>query len=644
MGLAVRRLPVANRHYRYVGERFAGAVASTRTAEIARATRLPAPRDGVATTSAAVSPRAAAALARRVMAPSGERLRMASIDDLCRAGSPSPARLPAREHGASGDPPDGTAGLAGWAAAGRAAVSLVRLPVAAVERVTMPPLLWAGRLWLGYVAFGAVAISSCYIGGYGAGSTTTSGWVVARFTVYCATSVSAAGAVFVGLLRFRPTPRSPWLLIGISQLVYAGAGIAFCVDRYLFASTAFVAISDGLYFAHYPLLVAGLLPIVRRRTPGGDLPGLLDGLLAATCAATVAYLHLVRPRLDGELSTAVAVMWVAYPIADLIVFVIGVRLVLGTGSRPPAFSLLTASLFVILAADAGYSLRQLSDGYSLGGGLEGAWLAGNIALGAAALHPTMAGIAEPAHRPAGLGRARLLVLYLAGLIAPLTLVLQGGRADSHTELVIALAMAVSTALIMIRMRCAEAQQRRLANTDVLTGLCTRRFLETRLALATARAAPRGWALALLLVDIDHFKSINDRYGHPAGDRALAEVALRLRTAAQSRDVVARYGGEEFALLATGVGQDDLRALGELLRATVAATPVLIADGVHLTVTVSVGAAAVVAAPASPAELVDRADRALYAAKAAGRDCVVVADRVEYGHLGTHGRLRVFGSY
>ncbi|MDT3443695.1 MULTISPECIES: diguanylate cyclase [unclassified Pseudofrankia] len=568
---------------------------------------------------------------------------MASANDLCQAGSPSPARLSAPEFGAPGGSPPSPVGPARLASAGRVAVSLARSPVPAAERATALSYPWAGRLWLGYVAVGAVVVASCYVAGHWAGSA-SHGWLVARLAVYSATTASAAGAVFFGLLRFRPAHWSPWLLIGISQLVYAGAGVAFCVDHYLYASPTFLAVRDVLYLAHYPVLVAGLLPIVRLRAPGGDLPGLLDGLLAATGAATLSYLNLIKPRLDGELSTAIAVMWVACPIADLILFAIGVRLVLGTGSRPPAFSLLAASLFLSLAADAGYALRQLGDGYSVGGGLDAVWLAGSLALGAAALHPTMASIAEPAHRPAGLGRLRLWALYLAGLAGPLTLVLRRGRADSCTELVSALAMAVATGLIMIRMRYAEVQQRRLANTDVLTGLCTRRFLETRLALATARAAPRGWALALFLVDIDHFKSINDRYGHPAGDRALAEVALRLRAVAQSRDVVARYGGEEFALLATGVGQDDLRALGELLRATVAATPVVIADGVQLTVTVSVGAAAVAAAPASPAELVDRADRALYAAKSAGRDRVAVADCVECERIRAHTRLRAFGSY
>jgi len=525
----------------------------------------------------------------------------------------------------------------------RAMASAVRTPRLAAATPSRPGRPWARRLWLGYATFGAVMIAGSCFGQYYLGSS-DGGWLATRLTAYCVTSASAAGVVFVGILRFQPEPRAPWLLIGVSQVVHVVAAATFCVGRELSASTALLAVSGGLYLAHYPVLVAGLVPIVRRRAPGGDLLGLLDGLLAVTGAATLYYLNPVRPRLGGHLPPVIGALSDAYPIADLVLFALGVRLVVGRGSRTPAFGLLTAGLFVILAVDVGYALLPLDHdgaGYVGDGGFDSVWLAGSVVLGAAALHPTMASVAEPAHRPAGLGRLRLSVLYLAGLVAPLTLALWHGHADSGTELASSLAMAVSTGLIMIRMRCAESAQRRLADTDVLTGLYTRRFLETRLALATGRAGPCRWAVALFLVDVDRFKSINDRHGHPAGDRALAEVARRLRAAAQSRDIVARYGGEEFALLVTGVRPEDLRALGELLRAMVAAAPVTLADGVQVAVTVSVGAAAVTA-PASPAELVEHADRALYAAKAAGRDRVVVAGGADLGRLRADPHLGVAG--
>ena len=476
----------------------------------------------------------------------------------------------------------------------------------------------ASWLWLGYLGTGVIGVGCLeFVPAVG-------GWLVLRLVASGAVGTSSAAAVFIGLRRHRPCPRTPWLLIGISQLIVASVDVIFCVTDYLLGDQRNPGLVDMVYLAHYPVLVAGLLPIVRLRTPGGDLPALLDGMLVATGATTVSVLYLIGPSLHENLSPLLAVTAIGFPIADLVVLSIGLRLVFGTDLRPPAFLLLSASLFSVLAADLGCGLRQLRGGYTFGGPLDAAWMLGDLALGAAALHPTMARIAQPAARPAELGRARLCGLYLAGITGPLSLIEQRGQADGITQWVTALATVVSVALIMVRMRYAEVRQRQLANTDPLTGLCTRRFLETRLALAAVRAGQPGATIAVLLVDVDHFKSINDRFGHPAGDRALAEVARRLRAVARSADVLARYGGEEFALLTSGAGHEDLRVLGERLRIAVAASPVAIDDGAPLPVTVSVGAAATTL-PASPAELIDRADRALYAAKAAGRDrCVLAA--------------------
>jgi diguanylate cyclase (GGDEF)-like protein len=471
-------------------------------------------------------------------------------------------------------------------------------------------------LWLGYLGAGAVTVGAYYL------APAAGGWVLARLVARCGLSATAAGAVFAGVLRFRPRPRTPWLLIGVAQMLNAGGDVVFYGENYLGqVPPAFPGLGDVFYLAHYPVLVAGLLWFARRRAPGGDLPGLLDGLLVATAAATLSFVHLVEPALDENLSPRVAMASVSYPIADVVLLTIGVRLLLG-GGRPPAFILLAASLGAELAADTGHAFHLLGGGFQLGGPVDGAWLAATLLIGAAALHPTMTRLSEPRAHPPELGRWRLCALYFVGIVAPLTLVSSRGRADAPTELCTAAAVVVSTALIMLRMRQAEVRQRRLANTDVLTSLFTRRYLDRQLALAATR--PAG-VMALLLVDVDRFKSVNDRYGHPAGDRVLAEVARRLRDAARSGDIVARYGGEEFALVLTRVEQEDLRAVGERMRASVAAEPVLLADGVALPVTVSVGAAHT-EVPASPAELVDRADRALYEAKESGRDQVVVADR------------------
>ena len=116
----------------------------------------------------------------------------------------------------------------------------------------------------------------------------------------------------------------------------------------------------------------------------------------------------------------------------------------------------------------------------------------------------------------------------------------------------AAACAAIFVLTILRMTGLVADQRRLATTDGLTGLRTRRFLEHRLRLELARSRRSGVPLGLFLVDVDHFKLVNDRHGHPAGDVVLVEIGRRLRRAGGA-GVLARFGGEEFALLVPGTG-------------------------------------------------------------------------------------------
>ncbi|MFP3941906.1 MAG: diguanylate cyclase, partial [Thermoanaerobaculia bacterium] len=160
---------------------------------------------------------------------------------------------------------------------------------------------------------------------------------------------------------------------------------------------------------------------------------------------------------------------------------------------------------------------------------------------------------------------------------------------------------------------------REAREDPLTGVLTRRHLERALAEAFARVWEGGARLAVLLVDLDHFKRINDTHGHAAGDRALVAVARTLEAHRRTTDVCARYGGEEFALVLDGADGETALAVAERLRRAVA-TLVVEEEGRSVPLTASVGAAAFPELWASaPGELLALADEALYAAKRHGRD-------------------------
>ncbi len=165
-----------------------------------------------------------------------------------------------------------------------------------------------------------------------------------------------------------------------------------------------------------------------------------------------------------------------------------------------------------------------------------------------------------------------------------------------------------------------AQLRQLAETDGLTGILNRGALEQRAASLLA-TRPASQPLPLILLDIDHFKRINDSYGHVAGDEVLKETARRLQAALRPTDVVARFGGEEFAILLA----DSTAAPGQVaerLRNALLAAPFALETGAALDVTASFGVAAMAPAAGSWSDLVEAADQALYEAKAAGRNRVV----------------------
>jgi two-component system cell cycle response regulator len=174
------------------------------------------------------------------------------------------------------------------------------------------------------------------------------------------------------------------------------------------------------------------------------------------------------------------------------------------------------------------------------------------------------------------------------------------------------------------------EARRLSLTDPLTELWNFRYFQLQ-AIREVEAATRYHRpLGLLIVDLDHFKRVNDRHGHPVGDQVLAEVARRIRTSTRLPDIVARYGGEEFVLLLPGTDDAGAVVTAERIRRRVSRLPVVAGgqDALRISVTCSVGVAAYPVHGESVDELLRRADAALYTAKSEGRDRVVNATDVD----------------
>lgn len=165
-------------------------------------------------------------------------------------------------------------------------------------------------------------------------------------------------------------------------------------------------------------------------------------------------------------------------------------------------------------------------------------------------------------------------------------------------------------------------------TDALTGVHNRRYFDQRLREEVDRALRKGSALSCLLVDVDHFKQVNDNHGHLIGDVVLREVAEQIKDQLRLSDAMARYGGEEFAVLLVQTDAETANAIAERIRESIASNPIKLPDSGTLSVTLSIGVATTkeevrgADIDAKSRNLVDRADHALYAAKRGGRNRVV----------------------
>jgi diguanylate cyclase (GGDEF)-like protein len=193
-----------------------------------------------------------------------------------------------------------------------------------------------------------------------------------------------------------------------------------------------------------------------------------------------------------------------------------------------------------------------------------------------------------------------------------------GQADAET-----LSSFAGQASVAIENVLLHQETRQLSITDGLTGVWNRRYLEMTLRKEIERGQRFGRPLSLLMLDIDKFKAVNDRYGHQRGDEVLVEVTRRILGEIRTNiDVVGRYGGEEFIVVLPETPSGGARVVAEKIREAMRNESFVGASGDPLSITVSVGVSTYPEDGAAAEELIGRADAALYRAKAEGRDRVV----------------------
>ena len=419
--------------------------------------------------------------------------------------------------------------------------------------------------------------------------------------------------------------RMPWALLGSGLVLYAAGSVYFNLEYGSNPSPPFPSLADGLWLALYPLCFAAAALLVRRRFRHVGITVWLDGVIGATVVAALAAAVVFEPVFALTVDNgAASVAQLAYPLGDMICmgFIV---IVLGLSDRRRAtFWALLGSGFALLAVgDSVYVVEAARGEWAPGGLLDLPYAVGTILLAAAAWAAP-----QDDHVVADVAPSRVLppaVFAMAAVGLTGYGVVENLNVVASTLTLLALLAVVSrfglTLRWLTRQRIDLAAQ---AATDPLTGLANHQRLHERLAQEVERGRREGTAVSVVALDIDHFKAINDTYGHSEGDVALQAIAKVLSAQARPYDLVGRIGGEEFALVLPGVHPAGAHAIAERCRRSLTELAV---HGAGVSCSAGVASYPQRTTPEGH-RLLELADGALYWAKRSGRAQVRTYDPSE----------------
>jgi diguanylate cyclase (GGDEF)-like protein len=427
--------------------------------------------------------------------------------------------------------------------------------------------------------------------------------------------------------------RGPWTVLMAALAAFLGGSVLRAVLPGAMDTPPgpIALVPDVLIVPGYFLLGYAFLDLLRRRRAAADDAARIDAVLIGLGAAFATWTFFIAPRVGSrEVLTVPELVAAFFPVIDVMLLVLVLQLLLTGGGRRWSMWLIGLACTVMFVADMLFAVQE---GDTLGldaRSFDVLFMVSYVCLAVAALHPSMRALTKPQQHVVEDLRPGRMVGIAAVLIAPAVLATLSPPSTIWNGAVrIALSVLLTLAVLIRIVRAnnsrarAEQDARRRATHDPLTDLPNRELLADTVAGWCDRATDAGQEISLLFIDLDHFKMVNDHWGHEVGDELLCAVAGRLSAMVRSEDLVCRIGGDEFVIALASPSHTALaEALAERLIAEFG-EPFELSVG-KVVISPSIGIARSEGA-GEALELIRDADTAMYKAKGSGRNKYAMFD-------------------
>jgi diguanylate cyclase (GGDEF)-like protein len=445
-----------------------------------------------------------------------------------------------------------------------------------------------------------------------------SAWDVGYVAQALAQAVAALACLAAARTAVGPG-RLAWGLLCAGQALLALTNLGFAVVDGLVETVPEVSAFDVLWLAYYAPMLGAVAVFYRRRRPEPGWIGVVDALILTGALTLIIWEAAITPLADaGAGGLEGATVNTLYPTLDLFGLSVMAWLAIRQRGRPPWLTWIAASFGAAVVADGIYLRGALVDAPSAIGVSAAVYILAAALLVVAAAQRRAAGAIDVSDVRAGRRPRAWIQVVPFVLVVPLLVIVSDGRHDPVVDTIADAVIAIVIARLswsVVRLDSLRRENERLLVTDPLTGAHNRRFLAEEIVRLAARARRDGSSLAVIMLDLDRFKLVNDTLGHAVGDRFLQRAVERMRTRLRAGDVLCRMGGDEFVVLLPGTDEAGAVQLTERLQEAVAAARDEVCP--QIAVGGSFGTAAQAGATLDAAGLLQRADTAMYAAKRAG---------------------------